>query len=135
VRVDGGTGRVTVAGRLARSTVPVLHEAVSTLLRVARTAWSIDVAGLVVSDDAGLRAIVGAYRRAVRHGRQLTLLGASPALHGALMRLRLARHLLPGDEPRPAAPALHGSPLPFPGRADAAVRDGAAGHVTGGRSR
>ena len=98
VRVDRATGLVTVAGRLEAGSVPVLHEALSTLLRAGRTSWSIDVAQLVVTDDAGLHAIVGAYRRALRNGRQLTLLGASPSLHRALMRLRLARHLLPGDE-------------------------------------
>ena len=100
VRVDSTTARVTVAGRLGAGSIPLLHAAVSTLLQTGRTRWSIDVTDLVVTDDAGLHAIVGAYRRAVRHGQQLTLFGASPPLHRALMRLRLARHLLPGDEPR-----------------------------------
>ena len=104
VQVDPAAGRVTLTGRLVGGSIPVLHAAVSTVLRSRRTNWSIDVSELVVTDDAGLRSIVGAYRRALRHGRQLTLLGASPPLHRALTRLRLASHLLPGDEPPPAPP-------------------------------
>lgn len=104
VRVDPAAGRVTLTGPLVGGSIPVLHAAVSTVLRSRRTNWSIDVSELLVTDDAGLRAIVGAYRRALRHGRQLTLLGASPPLRRALTRLRLASHLLPGDELRPSSP-------------------------------
>jgi anti-anti-sigma factor len=117
VHVDGAAGRVTVSGRLDGGTVPALHQAVSTLLRAGRTRWRIDVAELVVVDDAGLRAIVGAYRRALRHGCRLTLHEVPPPLLDALIRLRLARHLLPGDDelragdatgPMIAVPSLHG---------------------------
>ena len=104
VRVDSAASRVTLTGHLAASGIPLLHTAVSTVLRSRQTSWSIDVSALVVTDDAGLRAIVGAYRRALRHGHRLTLLGASPPLHRALTRLRLASHLLPGDELRPSPP-------------------------------
>jgi anti-anti-sigma factor len=99
-QVDRATGHVTVTGRLDGAAVPAFHEAVSTLLRAGRASWRIDVSALEVADDAGLRALVGAYRRALRHGCQLTLSGASPPLHRALVRLRLARHLLPGDDDR-----------------------------------
>jgi anti-anti-sigma factor len=103
--VDQATGSVIVTGRLDGAAVPVLHEAVSALLRAGRPAWRIDVSALEVTDDAGLRGLVGAYRRALRHGCQLTLSGASPPLHRALARLRLACHLLRGDDDRrPAAP-------------------------------
>jgi anti-anti-sigma regulatory factor len=94
VLVDAATGRATVAGRLAGDTIPALHEAVSALLRSGPASWSVDVTQLVVADDAGLRAIAGAYRRALRHGHRLTLHGASPQLQSALVRLRLASHLL-----------------------------------------
>jgi anti-anti-sigma regulatory factor len=94
VQVDAATGRATLAGRLAGDTIPALHEAVSALLRSGRGDWSVDVTQLVVADDAGLRAIAGAYRRALRHGHRLTLHGASPQLQSALVHLRLAGHLL-----------------------------------------
>ncbi|WP_164704408.1 STAS domain-containing protein [Blastococcus litoris] len=100
VRVDLSDGRVTLTGRLAGGGAHVLQEAVSAMLRAGRTSWDVDVAGLDVADDDGLRVLVGAYRRAVRHGRRLTLHRASAQLQGALGRLRLERHLLPaGEEP------------------------------------
>jgi anti-anti-sigma factor len=98
VHVDPETGRAAVAGRLDGATAPLLHAALSTMFRAVRTRWTIDVSRLVVADDAGLRALVGAYRRAVQHARQLTLHGASRTLRGALTRLRLDRHLLPRDD-------------------------------------
>jgi anti-anti-sigma factor len=103
VRVDLTTGRLTMTGRLDGRTAHLLYDAVSALLRAEQPSWTVDVAGLDVADHAGLHAIVGAYRRAVRHHRRMTLHGASPALKHALTRLRLDRHLLPrADQPVPA---------------------------------
>lgn len=97
VDVDVGTGRLTVAGGLDGRTARLLHDAVSTLLQADQAAWTVDVTGLTVADNTGLRAVIGVYLRAVRHDRRITLEGASPALQQALARMRLDRHLLPGD--------------------------------------
>jgi anti-anti-sigma regulatory factor len=97
IRVDLAVGRVAVTGRLDRGTAHLLHDALSTLLHAEHTAWQLDVSELRDVDDAGLRAVGAAYRRALRHGRHLTLHGASPALRAALIRLRLDRHVLGGQ--------------------------------------
>jgi anti-anti-sigma regulatory factor len=68
------------------------------LLRTGQSSWTVDATRLVVGDDAGLRAIVGCYQRALRHRRQITMHGASPALRPALGRLRLDVHLLPPED-------------------------------------
>ncbi|KGH44948.1 hypothetical protein IN07_20285 [Modestobacter caceresii] len=57
------------------------------MLQSNRNHWTVDVAELTVGDHAGVRALGGAYRRAVGHGRRVTLLGASPVLRRALQRL------------------------------------------------
>ncbi|MGY1802225.1 STAS domain-containing protein [Blastococcus sp. SYSU D00922] len=98
VRVDFVSGWLTATGRLYGRTAHLLHDAVSALLGSQSGRWGFDVRGLSVADHAGLRALVGAYLRALRHGRRLTLYGASPAVRNALARLRLDRHLLPGDD-------------------------------------
>jgi anti-anti-sigma regulatory factor len=97
IRVDLAVGRVAATGRLDRRTAHLLHDALSTLLHAEHTSWQLDVSELVDVDDAGLRAVGAAYRRALRHGRHLTLHGASPALREALIRLRLDRHVLGGQ--------------------------------------
>jgi hypothetical protein len=51
----------------------------------------------------GLRTI-GIYRRALRHRRQLTLVGPSPLLQAALARLRLDHHVLASEQDTPASP-------------------------------
>jgi anti-anti-sigma factor len=103
VHVDLVTGRMTVTGQLDRRTSHLLCDGVSTLLQGGGSSWTIDISGLAVADHAGLRAIVGAYQRALRHDRRIILLGASPAVRHALTRLRLDRHLLPGDRVPAAA--------------------------------
>ncbi|HEY0498888.1 MAG TPA: STAS domain-containing protein, partial [Kutzneria sp.] len=65
------------------------HDAVSALLLTDHQHWAVDVTGLTVGDAAGMRTISGAYRRLLRHGRRMTLCGASPTLRQALTRLRL----------------------------------------------
>jgi anti-anti-sigma factor len=94
--VDVVTGRLTVSGRLDGRSAHRLHDAVSVLLRAEHPTLTVDAAGLDVADHAGLRAIVGVYRRALRHGRRITVHGASPSLQHALTRLRLNGHVLPG---------------------------------------
>lgn len=101
VEVDPACGRLRVTGRLDARTVRVLHSAVSGLLLSEQRRWVLDVAGVIVTDHTGLRAIGAAYRRLLRHDRRLTLHGASPDLQRVLTRLRLGRHVLE-DERIPA---------------------------------
>jgi anti-anti-sigma factor len=105
VHVDLVTGRLTMTGRLDVRTSHLLYDAFSALLRAQHPSWTIDVGGLTDIDHAGLRGLLGAYRRALRHGRRITLHGASPSLQRALTLLRLDRHVLPGENtPIPAEP-------------------------------
>jgi|tagenome__1003787_1003787.scaffolds.fasta_scaffold19685712_1 anti-anti-sigma factor len=97
VHIDAASGCLTMTGRLDTRSTPLLYDAVSALLATDQPEWTMDVTGLTVADHAGLRAIVGAYHRAVRHGRRITVQGASPGLQHALRRLRLDRHVLPAE--------------------------------------
>jgi anti-anti-sigma regulatory factor len=105
ISVDLAVGRVAVTGRLDRGTAHLLQDALSTLLHAQHMRWQLDVSELTDVDDAGLRAVGAAYRRALRHGRHLTLQGASPPLREALTRLRLDRHIL-GDRMAPAGSSV-----------------------------
>ncbi|MGY1695620.1 MULTISPECIES: STAS domain-containing protein [unclassified Geodermatophilus] len=105
VHVDLVTGRLVMTGRLDVRTTHLLYDAVSALLTAPHTTWTVDVGGLTHVDDAGVRVLLGAYRRAVRHGRRITLRGASPALRHTLTLLRLDRHVLHGEETGPGDPA------------------------------
>ena len=101
VHVDHRTGRVAVIGRLGRRTGHLVHDAITVVLQSGRVRWLVDVTGLT-ADQAGLRVLGGAYRRLLRGGRQMILLGASPQLRQALHRLRLAPHVLDTtDDPPP----------------------------------
>ncbi|WP_409328855.1 STAS domain-containing protein [Trujillonella humicola] len=94
IRLSLGEGRLLLAGPLTRPGARLLHAGVSRLLRTACSSWVLDVAALTGFDRCGLRAISGTYRRALRHDRRVTLVGASVGLQGELTRLRLDRHLL-----------------------------------------
>jgi anti-anti-sigma factor len=89
VHLDLVVGRVELVGQLDRRTAHLLHDAISALLQTDRPVWTVDVTDVTVTDHTGLRAVESAYRRALLHGRVLTLLGASPGLHRALARLDL----------------------------------------------
>ena len=78
IRVDLAVGRVAVIGRLDRRTAHLLRDAFSALLHVEHMRWQLDVTEVTDVDDAGLRAVGAAYRRALRHGRHLTLHGVPP---------------------------------------------------------
>ena len=97
IRVDLAVGRVAVIGRLDRRTAHLLRDALSALLHAEHVRWQLDVTEVTDVDDAGLRAVGAAYRRALRHGGHLTLHGAPPALRAALTRLRLDHHVLGGQ--------------------------------------
>jgi anti-anti-sigma regulatory factor len=99
VHLDLPGGRLTAIGRLDGRSAPLLRDAVSVLLGTGQPTLTVDVSGMEVADHAALRAIGDAYRRALRQGRRITLRGASPQLHSALMRLHLGRHLLDDDPP------------------------------------
>ena len=104
VHVDLTTGRLTAVGRLERRTTHLLADAVRTLLVAEHRAWHLDVDGVTAVDTEGVRAVVAAYRLALRHERVLILHGPGPALGEALRRLRLDRHLLaPHVRDEPAA--------------------------------
>ncbi|MGY1631650.1 STAS domain-containing protein [Geodermatophilus sp. SYSU D01186] len=90
---------MTAIGRLDGRTAPLLHDAVSVLLRTEQPTVTVDASGMEVADHAALRAIGDAYRRAMRRGRRLTLRGASPQLRSALTRLHLSHHLFFDDAP------------------------------------
>lgn len=93
VHVERHSARMRLTGRLDRRTAYLLHEAIAVLQGSAAPGWTIDVTGLDV-DHAGLRALGGVYRRALRQGRRVAVCGASPQLQRDLTRLRLASHLL-----------------------------------------
>ena len=99
MHLDLRTGRVTAIGRLDGRSAPLLHDAVSVLLGTEQPTLTIDVSGMEVADHAALRAIGDVYRRAMRHGRRITVRGASPQLRSALTRLHLSHHLLYDDAP------------------------------------
>lgn len=64
LRIDLTGGRVQLAGRLDRTTVHLLHDAISTLLLTDGVAWVIDATDVTAFDGMGVRAIGAAYRRA-----------------------------------------------------------------------
>jgi anti-anti-sigma regulatory factor len=97
VRVDLVTASMTVTGRLGAGTAHVLHDAVSVLLGTGQPRWTVDVSALDVTDQSGLQAIAGSYRRALQHERRMVLRGASPGLRHALVLLRLEQRLTPAE--------------------------------------
>jgi len=103
VRLDLAEGLLVVAGELDHHTAPLVHDAISVLAHAATQSWVVDVSDLSGHDEDCLRAISSAYRRALRTGRRMTLVGVSPALQQALCRLRLEHHLLPSGTEFPAA--------------------------------
>src|SRR4051794_9397017 len=104
VRIDFVRARLELSGQLDRHTVHVLHDAISTLLQTDTDRWIIHVAGLPGFDPTGLRTIGATCRRALRHRRQLALVGPSPLLQAALARLRLDHHVLASEQDTPASP-------------------------------
>ena len=104
VRIDFARARLELTGQLDRYTAHVLHDAISTLLQTDSDRWIIHVAGLTGLDPTGLRTIGATYRRALRHRRQLTLVGTPPFLRTALARLRLDHHVLASEQDTPAPP-------------------------------
>lgn len=94
VRLDLVSGAVTMTGVLDRATAHLLHDSVSTLLAGDLDRWEIHAEGVVHCDDAGVRAIGTAYRRALVHGRRIVVRSAPPWLCHALGRIRLDTHVL-----------------------------------------
>jgi anti-anti-sigma factor len=104
VRIDFTRARLELTGQLDRHTAHVLRDAISTLLQTNSDRRIIDVAELTGLDPTGLRTIGATYRRALRHRRQLTLVGTPPFLQAALARLRLDHHILTSEQDTPAPP-------------------------------
>ena len=105
VRLDLVGGRLELSGHLDHRTAHVVHDAVSALLHTGTPEWFLDTAGLTGCDHIGLRTIGIAYRRAVRHGRRLVVVGTAPWLQAALTRLRLDHHVLAAEYDAVAPPA------------------------------
>jgi anti-anti-sigma regulatory factor len=106
IRIDLIGCRLHLAGRLDRSTVHLLHDAISTLLLTDGQAWVVDATQVTACDLWGIRGIGTAYRRALRHHRQLRLTGTPPFLESQLTRLRLDHHLLDRDGAAPVPDSL-----------------------------
>jgi anti-anti-sigma regulatory factor len=95
-----------LSGRLDRITVHLLLDAISALLLTDSDVWTVDATDVSSCDHMGVRGIGAAYRRALRHGRRMRLIGTPPSLHHQLSRLRLDHHVLErddgsGDAPQP----------------------------------
>lgn len=101
VHLDLVTGHLTLTGPLDAYATHALYDAVTAVLRAPHPTWTVDVGGLTDIDDAGLRGLLAAYHRTLRHGRRISLHGASPALRRVLTLLRLERHVLHDGSPPP----------------------------------
>ena len=101
VRVDLVVGRVSVIGDLDRTNAHVFVDALSALASAGLDRWVVDVGELRACDRSGLRALSAGYRFALRQRARMTLVGATPALHQQLIRLRLAAHVVDPDDDLP----------------------------------
>ncbi len=101
VHLDFPRGRLALVGTLGRGTSYRLRDAIGAILVSGRDSWSADVSGLTLADRTGVRALGEAYRRLVRHGRRLTIVGAAPPLTDLLARVRLDLHVVTTDAPPP----------------------------------
>jgi anti-anti-sigma regulatory factor len=105
----GLTGdRLELSGELDQRTVHLFDDAVSVLLLSDHLCWALDVTTLTKWDRAGLSEFGAAIARAQQHGRQLTLVGAPPALQAGLVHLRTPAALFATVEEPPVVP----EPLP-----------------------
>jgi anti-anti-sigma regulatory factor len=103
VHLDLRDGRLAVTGRLSRRSSHLLRDAVSAMLDAHRRCWLVEIAEADLGGDAGLQAIGAAYRRLLRGGHGMTLVGADPALCQRLVRARLDRHVLAPPDPFPGS--------------------------------
>jgi anti-anti-sigma factor len=92
--VDLRVGRLSLIGRLDRLSTHTVQDVVPLLLSTEHLTWVLDAAGLEVGDSVGLRTLGAAYRRLLRHGRELRVVNESPTLRAVLTRLKLDVHLL-----------------------------------------
>jgi anti-anti-sigma regulatory factor len=104
IRIDLIGCRVQLAGQLDRRTVHLLHDAISSLLVTDGDVWVVDATDVTSCDRMGVCGIGVTYRRALRHGRRVKLIGAPPSLHRELTRLRLDHHLLDRGDALTAVP-------------------------------
>lgn len=101
-RVDATVGQITLVGELDRQTAHRLLDAAGTLAAAGHPHWVIDARGLHFCDASGLRAISMTYRRALRHGATMRVVGAGRWLRRSLATIRLHHHVF-GDDGRPSA--------------------------------
>ncbi|NMH97443.1 anti-sigma factor antagonist [Pseudonocardia acidicola] len=82
--IEGRSPCITLHGELDHRTAPVLEEHVRRALDTAHPHLVFDVRLLVFCDSAGLSVLIGAYRRATRHGGTVVLRGLHPSLQRVL---------------------------------------------------
>ncbi|WP_236827897.1 MULTISPECIES: STAS domain-containing protein [unclassified Blastococcus] len=95
VSVDTTRGCITLVGELDRQTARQLLDGARALAAAELGHWVIDARGLHFCDVSGLRAISVTYRRALRHGATMTVVGAGRWLRRALATIRLHHHVFP----------------------------------------
>lgn len=107
VGVDASAGHITLRGELDRQTAHQLLDAARTLAAAGHSHWVINAHDLHFCDASGLRAISVTYRRALRHGATLSVVGAGRWLRRALATIHLHHHVF--AEPR-GGTAVQASP-------------------------
>lgn len=110
--IDLIAGRITLAGELDRQTAHHLLDAARTLSETAHRRWVLDAGELRFCDASGLRAISACYRKALRHGSNMSIVSAGPWLLRALAALRLDNHLMDCSTPLGDQSGLHDTTYP-----------------------
>ncbi|WP_236833808.1 STAS domain-containing protein [Blastococcus sp. KM273129] len=93
VSVDTSRGSITLVGELDRQTARQLLDGARALAAAGLSHWVVDARGLHFCDASGLRAISVTYRRALRNGATMTVVGAGRWLRRALATIRLHHHV------------------------------------------
>lgn len=79
-----GRVRVTVRGEVDISAAPALERTLRRALRCAARGVDLDLGGTTFCDCSGLNVLLAARRRALEHGRTLTIRSAGPAVRHLL---------------------------------------------------
>jgi anti-anti-sigma factor len=104
VHVDEPGQALTLSGQLDASTVPDVRLALHAAVDKGHGDLVVDIADVELLDATGLGVLVGAHRRAGRHGRRLVLRSVPPRVDRLLFisRLYLVLHV---DRSRPVSVA------------------------------
>jgi anti-sigma B factor antagonist len=93
VSMAAGTSVVVLSGRLDVSSVHEVRSALHEALDTGSGDLVVDLRGVEILDATGLGMLVGAHRKAGRHGRRLVLRNLTPQLERLLRVSRLSRIL------------------------------------------